>query len=348
MIDKQTLTAILTHKPETPAVICSQIDWRGSVPRRDYPVMLVRADNRCVGTVGGGEMEHQVINSARQVLESGIPMARAVDLSGSEAQGDKAVCGGRTTVLIEPLTEEIIRIYREIDQLETDAVQIITIKTAPTPIVARRLVVANSHDELSGEQERIATEVLAQRKSRLKITGNTTTCYHFLSPVPHLHIFGAGHVAKAVAEMAAFIDLPHSVYDDRRDQASRERFPRAGKIITDPVDRLPQKVNFSSGDLILIATRGHRHDFELMQWLITQSGSYLGLMCSEHKKKALFKALREHGIGDDLLATVHAPVGIDINSETVPEIAVSIIAEIINHYHCGERGRQSLSAGGIR
>ncbi len=93
----------------------------------------------------------------------------------------------------------------------------------------------------------------------------------------------------------------------------------------------------------LVATRGHQHDFELMQWLLKSEINYISLVSSNKKWQLLSKALMKDGFSKAKLGKVHSPVGLDIGSETVPEIAVSIISEIINHYRKGKRSTISLS-----
>ena len=144
-----------------------------------------------------------------------------------------------------------------------------------------------------------------------------------------LHIFGAGHVGTSVAKLAGFIDLDVTIYDDRTDLANSERFPDAKNIYTDPFPVIVQKTVINPQDYVLIATRGHRNDLEMMRWLITIDFKYLGLVSSRRKWQLLIDKLKEEGVSDEQLDRVHAPVGLNINSETVPEIAVSIIAEII-------------------
>ena len=85
---------------------------------------------------------------------------------------------------------------------------------------------------------------------------------------PTLHIFGAGHVGQAVAEMAHFIDIDTKIYDERKDLATAERFPFATKLICTDFNHVIKNLSINSNDFVLVATRGHQHDFEVMQWLL--------------------------------------------------------------------------------
>ena len=158
-----------------------------------------------------------------------------------------------------------------------------------------------------------------------------------------MHIFGAGHVGKALADLAHFVELDTKIYDERKDVANSERFPFALQINNDIVSGLVKNDNISSNDYVLVATRGHQNDFKLMQWLLNIKINYLSLMSSKKKWQLLSEALIKDGFTREQLNEVHSPVGLDIGSETVPEIAISIIAEIVNHYRNSAKSAISLS-----
>ncbi|MBC8402928.1 MAG: XdhC family protein, partial [Candidatus Marinimicrobia bacterium] len=82
-MEKQIYNALVNFDFSQAAVLCSLVDWKGSVPRRDYPVMLVLEDGTVIGTVGGGGMEHQVIEAAKRVLQTSQSVLKNYDLSGT-------------------------------------------------------------------------------------------------------------------------------------------------------------------------------------------------------------------------------------------------------------------------
>src|SRR5262249_60475447 len=140
-----------------------------------------------------------------------------------------------------------------------------------------------------------------------------------------------GHVGQAVARLASEVDFEVWVIDDRERYASAERFPTArrrlvGEIASTLKQLLPQ-VNPST--YCLIVTRGHNHDEEALYHLAPTAAGYVGMIGSKRKIRLIFEDLVAKGVSPDVLAKVHAPLGFDIGSRTVPEIAVSIIAELI-------------------
>ena len=186
-------------------------------------------------------------------------------------------------------------------------------------------------------------EVIEQKKSKSIKCNDELFLIQNIGNRPILHIFGAGHVGKAVADLAHFIELSTKIYDERQDLANMERFPFVLQINNNEISEIIKDTNIAQTDYVLVATRGHQNDFELMRWLLNTKIDYLSLMSSKKKWQLLSVALINDGFTQKQLNKVHSPVGLDIGSETVPEIAVSIIAEIVNHCRSGAKSEIALS-----
>jgi xanthine dehydrogenase accessory factor len=154
-------------------------------------------------------------------------------------------------------------------------------------------------------------------------------------PRCRLVIVGGGHVGRAVANLAADLDFDVWVVDDREDMISADRFPRAERRIAGNVDAVLPNLEITPDTYCLIVTRGHQHDEEALYHLADRGARYVGLIGSRRKIKMIFDDLQAEGISAESLARVHAPLGIDIGSQTVPEIAVSICAELVSHRNRG-------------
>jgi xanthine dehydrogenase accessory factor len=153
-----------------------------------------------------------------------------------------------------------------------------------------------------------------------------------------LVIVGAGHVGQAVAGLAAETDFDVWVIDDRSQYANPERFPTAQQILVGPIEEVLASLEVTPHTYALIVTRGHGHDQEALYHLAPTPAPYVGLIGSRRKIKLIFESLRDAGIAEADLARVAAPVGLDIGSQTVPEIAISIVAELIARRSLGPRG----------
>jgi xanthine dehydrogenase accessory factor len=125
------------------------------------------------------------------------------------------------------------------------------------------------------------------------------------------------------------------IVDDRAEYVAEERFPRAQRRISGPIDRVLPDLEITSDTYCLIVTRGHSHDQEALFHLVDRGARYVGLIGSKRKIKMIFENLAAEGVSHEALDKVYAPLGIDIGSQTVPEIAVSICAELVAHRNLG-------------
>ena len=235
-----------------PAALATIIARKGATPRKDSTKMLIYADGRQLGTIGGGSIEAEVSREALQILETGKPKLLTLDLSAVDPEESALVCGGSMEVYVEPVL-----------------------------------------------------------------------------PDPTLFIFGAGHVSKAIAEVARMIGFKVAVIDDRPKYANPERFPHADAFYVDSWEASLQKIDVSEMSYLFIATRSHQLDLDCLRFAVQSPAKYIGMLGSNKKNKALLELLEKEGIDPSKFDRVSVPVGLDIGSETPEEIAVSIAAELI-------------------
>jgi xanthine dehydrogenase accessory factor len=157
-----------------------------------------------------------------------------------------------------------------------------------------------------------------------------------------LLIVGAGHVGQAVGRLAAEVDFDVWVLDDRDRYASRERFPTAQRRLVGDIGATLKELapTLTASTYCIIVTRGHNHDEEALYHLAPTAASYVGMIGSKRKIRLIHDDLLGRGLTPETLARVHAPLGFAIGSQTVPEIAVSIVAELIACRNLG--GQASL------
>jgi xanthine dehydrogenase accessory factor len=167
-------------------------------------------------------------------------------------------------------------------------------------------------------------------------------------PQPELIIVGAGHLAQPLCTMAFLLGLRVTVLDDRPQFATRERFPEAARLLRVSFDDPFAEVPLHPWSHVVLVTRGHRYDYECLRRVLLQDRlpSYVGMIGSRRRVRATFTHLLEEGISRERLDAVRAPIGLDIGGETPAEIAVSVAAEIILHWHGGS-GAPLRDAEGI-
>lgn len=144
------------------------------------------------------------------------------------------------------------------------------------------------------------------------------------------YIFGAGHVGLALEPVLRYVNFKTVVLDDRTDFANRERFPQATdvKIISD-FKHAFDGLELTENSYIIIVTRGHAGDYDVLKDALKQKSAYIGMIGSKKKNAVLFDKLREEGFPESDIERIYAPIGLPIQAETPEEIAISVVAEMI-------------------
>jgi xanthine dehydrogenase accessory factor len=149
-------------------------------------------------------------------------------------------------------------------------------------------------------------------------------------PKPRMIIFGGGHISLALSRMAKLADFSVCIYDDRPMFANSERFPDADEVICDDFGRVFEHIKIRGGDYAVIVTRGHKHDAECLEGVLSGiMPVYTGMIGSRRRVAIVLKELAERGYAKERLDNVHTPIGLKIGAVTPAEIAVAILAEVI-------------------
>lgn len=144
---------------------------------------------------------------------------------------------------------------------------------------------------------------------------------------PKLFICGAGHVAKELTDIASFLDFRITVMDKRSEFANKERFPQIEEVICEPFDNLSS--HLEDDCYYAVVTPGHQDDYACVKQILNSSYAYLGMIGSRKKIAATYEKLTTDGFSKNALDSIHAPIGLSIRAVTPSEIAISILAEII-------------------
>jgi xanthine dehydrogenase accessory factor len=173
-----------------------------------------------------------------------------------------------------------------------------------------------------------------------------TLAVEIIRPKLELLVFGAGHVGQAVALIGVLTGYHVTVVDDREEFASRKRLPdtRIDLLVNDYASAT-EKLRISSSTAVVIVTRGHQYDELCLKNVIRSSATYVGMIGSRRRVLSVFKKLASEGVSEAELQRVHAPIGLRIAARSPQEIAVSILAEIIDHVNNPEREHKGESNG---
>ena len=158
---------------------------------------------------------------------------------------------------------------------------------------------------------------------------------------PHLIIVGAGHIAAPLAAMGHLCDFEVTVLDDRPQYANTQRFPTADRVIAGPLREELRRLRggaatFDENTYLVLVTRGHQYDVDCLLEVLDDPVAYIGMIGSQRRVRAVYELLeRDQGIPPQKFDRIHAPIGLDIGAHTPAEIAVCIMAEIINNRRGG-------------
>jgi xanthine dehydrogenase accessory factor len=322
------------------------VETRGSTPQKAGAAMLVFPDGSQTGTLGGGCVEAEVTRRALRLLDEGETEIMTFQLDSDFGWDDGLICGGRMRLLVDPIRPSSDNAYYE---------NLITLAAAGSGFTEAVLL----DEEHAGEgqpADRFLLDDIGQIVSHRGTDKVPATLCDGLRPLkdrsrpyvvegisylPHLErcrllIVGGGHVGQKVAELAADADFDVWVVDDREQYCNPERFPQAKRLIVDAIDAALSGLEIDANTFCVIVTRGHNHDEEALYHLSETEARYVGMIGSRRKIKLIFEDLIRDGISREALARVHAPLGFDIGSQTVPEIAISITAELIAYRNLGE------------
>jgi len=330
----------LLSKGET-FVLATIVSHMGSTPRTSGSKMIVTADGRGSGTIGGGLLEAGVMARAVALIPRGQSAVMPFDLNYETISSMDMICGGQAEVLLDCVAptdanRAVFDLWRDVLAMAGQGC-FLTIVMAEGDAVDRVThCLIGPGGDIQGafpltdfEREKIMAAAVTPGVKTLAFDG----AFVVVEPagrVCAVHLFGAGHVAQPTAHLATLVGFQVHVYDDRGEYANRERFPEAHRIrVLDSFDQAFDGPAPSADDFVVILTRGHLHDQNVLARALATKAGYIGMIGSRKKRRTIYAKLRDQGVSQDAIDRVHSPIGLSIGAETPEEIAVSIVAELI-------------------
>jgi xanthine dehydrogenase accessory factor len=325
------------------AVLVTVITRSSSGPRDAGASMLVSMRCRTMGTVGGGLLESRTKEIAIQVLGDHRPVCRIVSLEEKEPGNGGMICGGEMEVLAEFLDAEDLvypRIFARIIENQEKGrpawlVRSIRITEEEESVQTGIGLIDNEgFDPGSIDLSRITLDQLQEeRRKEESVLIPRGGIRYFIQPSgvsETVFIFGAGHIARELAPICSTVGFRTVVIDDRPEFANAVRFPLAAQtLVTDSYKNCFGDLAVSASSFIVIVTRAHAHDLNVLCHALKTPARYIGMIASRRKREFIYESLRKEGFPETDLARVHCPIGLGIGAQTPAEIAVSISAELI-------------------
>ena len=310
----------------SPVVLVTVVAGSGSVPRGPGAKMLILPDGRRMGTVGGGAVEYRAQELAKELFRSEKSLYKRFCLN-ADAADLGMICGGELTLFFQyiPANEDSQKQFRELAQEKNQRLK---------KWIGLRFDGEVWQMSLFSEQDSQPAPKAADFAIPLR------ACPQFMqrgegflytepfSGLGIAYIFGGGHLSQALVPLLHAVDFSCVVIEDRAEFAKPELFPQAEQILLADFSDL-SFLSVGPEDYLIIVTRGHLNDYEVLSQALRTNAGYIGMVGSKRKISAVFAKLREQGFSQEALASVYTPIGLPILAETPAEIAVSIAAQLI-------------------
>jgi xanthine dehydrogenase accessory factor len=334
------------------AALATVLQAKGSAPRGAGACLLLLADGSSAGTVGGGVLEHRALTELAALMqatyapcETAEPapvtvtdivcdspsQAQEYALTQDDVKNLGMVCGGNVTLLYQLLTPSMLPLFRYAHTKMNADENLYLIRELSAGQV-RHMAFTKGDTNTTWLSKTDITALCSRKPVWQDMSNAGEWTGYFVEPVrlrTHAYLFGCGHVSQRVAPLLTQLDFSPIVYDDRPEFACAELFPAVSGILCAPFGEAAKRLSITNEDEIVIMTRGHTNDSEILAFALRTPAYYIGLIGSRSKiahTKALMISL---GFTEADFARVHTPIGLPIMAETPMEIAVSVAAEMI-------------------
>jgi xanthine dehydrogenase accessory factor len=309
----------------------------GSSPGRKGYKMAIAEDGELFGSIGGGVMEVRLVEESRSLLSA--PPTPAVGIREEVHRKDAKnasgmICSGKQTVIFRRLWHaEIGSVAAIIDALGEPTKATLQITETGLGLSYENKSPAPGEPEPSAAAGANETVDIPVNSAAADFSAPESDFVYTeqLGAKHDLYIIGGGHCALALSELMSKMDFRISIFDDRPELNTIKKNEYADEIkIVDSYDRIGDHIPSGVNAFVVVMTLGYKTDEIVVRGLINKEFKYFGVLGSKAKMSTMLRSLREEGISDNKLNSIHTPVGLPINSRTPEEIAVSIAAEIIS------------------
>ena len=319
-----------------PAALATVVRVRGNAYRREGTRMFVRPDGTYECSLSGGCLEPTVAEAAARVIATGEPVIVSYDLADDSIWGLGIGCSGAVDIRIERLEDDAIT-NAWLAMLERGEAGVLV---TPLSAVEGRMIVRSAGDVVGSMTDpAVADEAVRRARERLRapfpasgpesIGGAEVFC-EVMQPAPELVVFGAGHDAAPVAQMAWALGFTVTVVDVREGFLTPDRFPGATLTFAHH-SQFVDRVTPRAGAFMLVMNHHVERDQESLRFGLESDAAYIGVLGPRARYEKLLAGLAAQGYAPDAatLARVRSPVGLSLGAETPHEVAVAILGEIL-------------------
>jgi xanthine dehydrogenase accessory factor len=327
-------------------VLATVTATKGSTPQKPGSSALFDSGELVAGTVGGGIVEGRVAEFASECSQSKMSGWITCNLDSEISNKEEAICGGEITILVDGDPCRQLLLFEEIrDSIaagipgllislvskEDDGVVIIErqwMTSEKKPLIPEEIL----EKILPSASELLSSSIHEFRQTEIPIKGKkpVVAILEPVFPQKKLVIAGAGHIGRALSHLGRILDFDVTVIDDRKEYSNKVNLPDADSVIVSAIGPAIERLAKGSDTYIVIVTRGHKDDAEALRHCIGSGAAYVGMIGSRTKVSRMKdEFMRNNWAGEEQWKLIFSPVGIDIKSRTVEEIALSIAAQLV-------------------
>jgi len=299
----------------------------GSAPRQPGSVIAVREDGAFAGSVSGGCVEGAVIEAAEASLRDGKHRRLEFGVADEQAWSVGLVCGGHIEILVEPVNLALVQALNELRRQQKCAVRAVDPAGGETRLI----------DPLTDRSPlglAAAAAARADKSGMAEAEGRQWFLAVFNPPVD-LAVVGAVHIAQALAAMAPRLGFRLRVIDPRQAFATAQRFPGVTLVLSYPDEAFASAPLGPRSALVTLSHDAKIDDPALLAGL-SSPAFYIGALGSRRTHAARLERLGAKGAAEEALARIHGPVGLAIGAKSPEEIALSILAQLVERLRLPE------------
>jgi xanthine dehydrogenase accessory factor len=335
-------------KKNESCVFATVVETHGSTPQKPGSSAIFSNVGLLDGTVGGGKVEFIIQKKSVESLKTKNSGYYRFDLNDEIDEDNSVICGGGMNILIDATPEKHLPVFNALNESCKNRIPGVLVTMAgmdePGDFKIERFWIDKENIQLyankfdAGLMQEIKAMLEKTRPGVFsELVRHTSPEYEdryiFLEsivPLPRLLIAGAGHVGKALAHFGKLLDFEVTVWDDREEYANYENIPDADYLLTGNLNDTLGKVTPGADTFIVIVTRGHNNDSDVLREFINTGAGYIGMIGSRKKiAQVREQFITKSWATPEQWEKIHAPIGLNISSKTVQEIAVSIAAQLV-------------------
>ena len=316
-----------------PIALATVVQTWGSAPRKAGAKMAIMADGSISGSVSGGCVEGAVFEEGTEALETDTPKLLHYGVADETAWDVGLACGGIIEVFVEPLETAVFQTVADIIDHDRSGDNI-TIIQGPDDLLGNKLVLGRDGQRLGSlgsdalDEQATASAKGIAKSQRIWLSEEVEIFIDAYRPALSLIIVGGVHIAQALVPMAKLAGYAPYIIDPREAFGSEARFP-GERVINDWPDEALQEVGVDARTALVLLTHDPKLDDPALQIALNSNAFYIGALGSTRTHAKRVARLEAAGFSADQIDRINGPIGLDIGAASPPEIAVSILAQMV-------------------